>query len=162
MAKRFVAALLAAQRIDDYTPKQLANAYQAAEELGFKMFFSFDFAYWATGDTADIIDIVGNYSSHPAQAYYRFVVFISALCFHECSYKLDCIDDAIVSTFVDDSMNWNAVKNALPDQKIIALPNIQDPSFLAIAQTGLDGAFSLYAWPTDDWNSISPGPMTTV
>ncbi len=80
----------APERIDDYTPKQLANAYQAAEELGFKMFFSFDFAYWATGDTADIIDIVGNYSSHPAQAYYRFVVFISALCFHECSYKLDC------------------------------------------------------------------------
>ncbi|KAI1357908.1 glycoside hydrolase family 71 protein [Xylaria arbuscula] len=126
----------APERIDDYTPKQLANAYQAAEELGFKMFISFDFAYWSTGDTAEITDIVGNYSSHPAQAYY--------------------------STFVGDNMDWNAVKNALPDQKITALPNIQDPSFLASAQTGLDGAFSWYAWPTDGGNSIIPGPMTTI
>ncbi|GAW26498.1 putative glycoside hydrolase family 71 protein [Rosellinia necatrix] len=59
-------------------------------------------------------------------------------------------------------MDWNAVKNALPDQKITALPNIQDPAFLANAQTGLDGAFSWYAWPTDGGNSIIPGPMTTV
>ncbi|KAI0457321.1 glycoside hydrolase [Xylaria acuta] len=59
-------------------------------------------------------------------------------------------------------MDWNAVKNALPDQKITALPNIQDPAFLANAQTGLDGAFSWYAWPTDGGNSIIPGPMTTI
>ncbi|KAI0445702.1 hypothetical protein F4803DRAFT_123737 [Xylaria telfairii] len=59
-------------------------------------------------------------------------------------------------------MNWNAVKSALPGQKITALPNIQDPSFLANAQTGLDGAFSWYAWPTDGGNSIIPGPMTCV
>jgi glucan endo-1,3-alpha-glucosidase len=59
-------------------------------------------------------------------------------------------------------MNWNAVKSALPGQKITALPNIQDPSYLASAQTGLDGAFSWYAWPTDGGNSIIPGPMTTI
>ncbi|KAI0974728.1 glycoside hydrolase family 71 protein [Xylaria arbuscula] len=140
----------APERIDSYTPKQLANAYQAAEETNFKVFVSFDFAYWSTGDTPDIIDIVGNYSSHPAQAYYRFVI-------HVLDY-----DGAIVSTFVGDTMDWNAVKTALPDQKITALPNIQDPSFLASAQTGLDGAFSWYAWPTDGGNSIIPGPMTTV
>ncbi|GAW26497.1 putative glycoside hydrolase family 71 protein [Rosellinia necatrix] len=63
----------APERIDSYTPKQLANAYQAAEELDFKVFISFDFAYWSTGDTPAIIDIVGNYSSHPAQAYYRYI-----------------------------------------------------------------------------------------
>ncbi|KAI1425588.1 glycoside hydrolase family 71 protein [Xylaria sp. FL1777] len=123
----------APERIDSYTPKQLANAYQAAEELGFKMFISFDFAYWSTGDTPSIIDILGNYNG-----------------------------GAIVSTFVGDSMNWNTVKSALPNQKITALPNIQDPSYLASAQTGLDGAFSWYAWPTDGGNSIIPGPMTTI
>ncbi|KAI0445703.1 glycosyl hydrolase family 71-domain-containing protein [Xylaria telfairii] len=69
----------APERIDSYTPKQLANAYQAAEELNFKMFISFDFAYWSTGDTPAIIDIVGNYSSHPAQARYRFVTPQSTL-----------------------------------------------------------------------------------
>ncbi len=129
-------------RVDSYTPKQLANAYQAADELGFKMFISFDFAYWSTGDTEEITSIVGNYSSHPAQAYYN--------------------DGAIVSTFVGDSMDWNAVKNALPDQKITALPMIQDPAYISQANTGLDGAFSWYAWPTDGGNSIIPGPMTTI
>jgi glucan endo-1,3-alpha-glucosidase len=36
-------------RVDSYTPKQLANAYQAAGEMGFKVFISFDFAYWQNG-----------------------------------------------------------------------------------------------------------------
>lgn len=129
-------------RIDDYTPKQLELAYAAAEELDFKMFISFDFAYWSNGDTELITDIVGNYSASPAQAYYN--------------------DGAIVSTFVGDSFDWNAVKNALPDQKITALPNIQDPSYVANANTGLDGAFSWYGWATDGGNSVIPGPMTTI
>jgi len=71
-------------------------------------------------------------------------------------------DGVIVSTFVGDNMDWKAVKNALPGVKITALPNIQDPAFLANAQTGLDGAFSWYAWPTDGGNSIIPAPMTTI
>lgn len=129
-------------RVDDYTPKQLANAYEAAGQLDFTMFISFDFAYWSQGDTAEIAGILGNYSAHPAQAYYN--------------------DGAIVSTFVGDSMDWKAVKALLPDQKITALPNIQDPNWLATADTGLDGAFSWYAWPTDGGNSVIPGPMTTI
>lgn len=106
------------------------------------MFISFDFAYWSTGDTELITDIVGNYSAHPAQAYYN--------------------DGALVSTFVGDSMNWNAVKDALPGQKITAIPMIQDPAYIPNANTGLDGAFSWYAWATDGGNSVIPGPMTTI
>lgn len=63
----------APERIDNYTPRQLANAYKAAEELDFTVFVSFDFAYWTTGDTEAIIDIVQNYSTSPAQAKYRSV-----------------------------------------------------------------------------------------
>ncbi|VUC31218.1 unnamed protein product [Clonostachys rosea] len=129
-------------RVDAYTPKQLALAYAAAEELDFKMFISFDFAYWSTGDTQLITEMVGNYSSHPAQAYYN--------------------DGAVVSTFVGDNMDWNAVKNALPNSKITAIPMIQDPAWIPNANTGLDGAFSWYAWPTDGGNSVIPGPMTTI
>jgi glucan endo-1,3-alpha-glucosidase len=40
--------------IDSYTPTQLANAYQAASEVGFKVFISFDFSYWNNGDTANM------------------------------------------------------------------------------------------------------------
>ncbi|KAK1637957.1 glycoside hydrolase family 71 protein [Colletotrichum phormii] len=130
-------------RIDSYTPKQLANAYQASQELNFTVFISFDFAYWSTADTAEITSIVGNYSAHPAQARYD--------------------GGAIVSTFVGDNMNWTAVKNGMPPgQKLTALPMIQDPAWLSVANTGLDGAFSWYAWPTGGGNSIIPGPMTTI
>jgi glucan endo-1,3-alpha-glucosidase len=40
--------------VDSYTPTQLALAYQAAEAVDFKVFISFDFAYWNNGDTATI------------------------------------------------------------------------------------------------------------
>lgn len=55
-------------KIDSYTPTQLANAYQAAEEVGFKVFPSFDFAYWNNGDTAGITAYMQQYAGHPAQA----------------------------------------------------------------------------------------------
>ena len=54
--------------IDSYTPTQLANAYQAAEEMGFKVFISFDFSYWNNGDTAQITAYMQQYAGHPAQA----------------------------------------------------------------------------------------------
>lgn len=129
-------------RVDSYTPKQLANAYQAAQELNFKVFISFDFAYWGDADTATIASIVGNYSTHPAQAYYN--------------------GGALVSTFIGDYFNWNAVKSAVGGKKLTIIPMLQDPFFITYSQTGIDGAFSWYAWATGGGNSVIPGPMTTV
>lgn len=129
-------------RVDNYTPRQLANAYEAAGQLGFHVFVSFDFAYWSNGDTDEITSILGNYSAHPAQAYYN--------------------GGALASTFVGDNFNWNAVKSALAPQKIFPVPMLQDPNFLGTANTGLDGALSWYGWPTDGGNSVIKGPMTTI
>ena len=130
-------------RVDSYTPNQLANAYEAAAQLGnFVLFVSFDFAYWSEGDTAEITSILSNYSTHPAQAYYN--------------------GGALASTFVGDDFNWNAVKSAMAPQQLFAVPNLQDPNFLSTATTGLDGALSWYAWPTDGGNSVILGPMTTI
>ncbi|PNP40176.1 hypothetical protein TGAMA5MH_07831 [Trichoderma gamsii] len=130
--------------VDSYTPKQLDNAYTAAQQLNFKMFISFDFAYWSNGDTGNITSFVGKYASNPAQAVFN--------------------GGALVSTFVGDSFNWNAVKSALGSQKLTVIPNLQDPtaSGSASSQYGVDGAFSWYAWPTDGGNSVIDGPMTTV
>ncbi|KAK5998867.1 Mutanase [Cladobotryum mycophilum] len=128
-------------RVDNYTPRQLDNAYQAAEQTGFKMFISFDFAYWNAGDTQTIIDLVKKYVNSPAQAVYN--------------------GGAIVSTFVGDDFNWQNVKNAV-GKKLTALPNIQDPNSLSQPRNGIDGAFSWYAWATDGGNSVIKGPMTTV
>lgn len=128
--------------IDSYTPTQLALAYEAAEQVNFKVFISFDFAYWTNGDTEKITEYMKQYAGHPAQMQYKGA--------------------AIVSTFVGDSFNWDAVKQNTP-HPIYAVPNLQDP---AEATTGpaksADGAFSWLAWPTDGGNSIIPGPMTTV
>lgn len=129
-------------RVDSYTPKQLANAYEAAAQMDFKVFISFDFAYWSNGDTVEMSNILGNYHDHKAQAFYN--------------------GGSLVSTFVGDSMNWNAVKQALPGKKLTVIPMMQDPASLPHVTNGIDGAFSWYAWPTDGGNSVIEGPMTTI
>ncbi|KAL4903168.1 hypothetical protein BDW74DRAFT_180036 [Aspergillus multicolor] len=127
--------------IDSYTDKQLAYAYQAAEEVDFKVFISFDFAYWSNGDTARITSIMKTYADHPAQFQYD--------------------GGALVSTFVGDNFDWKPVKSAV-SHPIYAVPMLQDPNFASTANTGISGAFSWYAWPTDGGNSIIRGPMTTI
>ena len=127
--------------VDDYTPDQLAYAYAAAEELDFKVFISFDFAYWTPGHTDLITDYLANFTSSPAQASWN--------------------DGAIVSTFIGGAMNWNPVKDALGDQKLTVLPNVEDPGAIPGDTNGWDGAFSWYAWPTSGNNVPIKGPMTT-
>ncbi|KAK1144216.1 hypothetical protein N8T08_005629 [Aspergillus melleus] len=127
--------------IDWYTPKQLANAYEAASQVDFKVFISFDFVYWNNGDTAKITPYMQNYSSHSAQLQYNGA--------------------ALVSTFVGDYFDWGPVKRGT-QHPIFAVPHLQDPAQLRSISTSLDGAFSWYAWPTDGGNSVIPGPMTTV
>ncbi|KAJ0418995.1 glycoside hydrolase [Aspergillus carlsbadensis] len=127
--------------IDKYTDPQLALAYEAAEAVNFKVFISFDFAYWSNGDSPRITSIMQKYANHPGQFQYNGA--------------------ALVSTFVGDSFNWSPVKSAV-QHPLFAVPMIQDPAWSGTANTGIDGAFSWYAWPTDGGNSIIPGPMTTV
>ncbi|GMG27168.1 unnamed protein product [Aspergillus oryzae var. brunneus] len=128
--------------IDSYTPTQLALAYQAAKQVNFKVFISFDFAYWSNGDTEKITAYMREYAAHPAQMQYNGA--------------------AIVSTFVGDSFNWGPVKQGT-SHPIWALPNLQDPAEATSgASRAIDGAFSWYAWPTDGGNSIIPRPMTTI
>ncbi|PYI04616.1 glycoside hydrolase [Aspergillus sclerotiicarbonarius CBS 121057] len=128
--------------IDKYTPTQLALAYQAAQQVNFKVFISFDFAYWSNGDTAKITEYMQKYSNHPAQMQYK--------------------SGALVSTFVGDSFNWGPVKQGT-SHPIHAVPNLQDPAAASSnGQRGADGAFSWYAWPTDGGNSIVNRPMDTV
>lgn len=128
-------------RVDNFTPQQLANAYEAAQQVGFHVFVSFDFAYWNDNDIGDITDILRNYSSHPAQAIYN--------------------GGALASTFIGDSFNWQPVKDSLGSQKLTVIPNLQDPSAIGRETTGIDGVFSWYGWPTSGGNAVSPAPMTT-
>lgn len=102
--------------IDSYTPTQLANAYQAASEVDFKVFPSFDFSYWNNGDTDQIAAYMQNYSGHPAQMQYN--------------------GGAVVSTFVGDSFNWGGVKSEVTNP-LFAVPNLQDPAEWNSSHTSL-------------------------
>ncbi|KAJ7068693.1 glycoside hydrolase [Mycena amicta] len=127
-------------RVDNYTPRQLANAYAAAQQVGgFTVFPSLDFAYWNAGDTPTIIQLLQNYSSLPSQARYN--------------------GKPIISTFVGEFFDWATVK---PTVDVFAIPNLEDPAQVNTLSTSFDGAFSWYAWPTDGGNSIISGPMTTI
>ncbi|KAF7595364.1 hypothetical protein BBP40_006357 [Aspergillus hancockii] len=93
--------------IDSYTPTQLELAYQAAQQVDFKVFISFDFAYWSNGDTAKITEYMNKYAAHPAQVQYG--------------------GGALVSTFVGDSFNWGPVKQGT-SHPIHSVPHLQDPA----------------------------------
>ncbi|KAJ7133904.1 glycoside hydrolase [Mycena crocata] len=83
----------APERVDSYLLRQLANAYQAAGEVGFK---------WRNDDTALITQALRNYSSLPGQAMYAGGV--------------------IASTFVGEFFDWAPVKATLPITAIIPGP----------------------------------------
>ncbi|PYI36396.1 glycoside hydrolase [Aspergillus indologenus CBS 114.80] len=128
--------------VNKYTSTQLALAYQAADQLGFKVFISFDFDYWSNDDTAKITALTDQYANHPGQMKYR--------------------GGAVVSTFLGDNFDWGPVKRGTSDP-IHIIENLQDPaSAFSNRVRPVDGAFSWYAWPTNGGNSIVKGPMTTV
>lgn len=127
-------------RVDYYTPKQLANAYEAASQMNFRVFISFDFAYWNSGDTSEIINFMNLYAPHPAQLRYN--------------------GSAVVSTFVGDSFDWGPVKKGAKN-KLFAIPNHTDPWGSNYLKTQFDGVFSWYAWPTSGHNTPIKERMTT-
>lgn len=128
-------------RVDFYTPKQLAYAYQAAAEMSFKVFISFDFAYWNEGDRAELQQFVNLYANHPAQYMYN--------------------GGALVSTFIGDDLDWAPVKESAAPNKIYAIPNQQDPYGPYYRRTHFDGVFSWYAWPTSGGNQPVKERMST-
>ncbi|KZP29428.1 glycoside hydrolase family 71 protein [Athelia psychrophila] len=88
---------------DSYNAQQLGYAYAAAQALNFKVFLSFDFGYWGSGDTATIASYINTYGVLPAQFIYNNEIF--------------------VSTFVGDGFNWATV--AAQSKPLFACPNYQ-------------------------------------
>lgn len=128
-------------RVDSYTPRQLANAYEAAAALNFLLFISFDFNYWNEGDSAEIRNFLNLYASHPAQMQYD--------------------GGAVVSTFVGDTFNWAPIKAAV-NKKLFAIPHQIDPYGPRYLNTNFDGVFSWQAWHSDGHNGPAPGSLTTA
>ncbi|KAI4212429.1 MAG: hypothetical protein LQ351_004861 [Letrouitia transgressa] len=131
----------------DYNKTQLANAYTAAENLGFKLFLSFDYAAQGPWDSLAVISMLQDHVNSSAQ------------------FKVD--NRSFVSTFEgpDNSGDWVAIREAVP---IFFLPDwtsVGPDTFRASKLELVDGAFSWDAWPqgatdkTDDSDKAWKGAV---
>ncbi|THY17642.1 glycoside hydrolase [Aureobasidium pullulans] len=114
---------------------QLANAFSAANTLGFKLFFSFDYAAQGAFSQQVVIDLINQYKGNGA--YYQYN------------------GKAFVSTFEGpgNSGDWTTIKSQtgcffIPDWSSLGAQG-------AINRGVADGLFSWEAWP------VGPNDMTT-
>lgn len=111
---------------DSYTNTQLGYAYAAAAAAGnFKMFISFDFAYYSLPSDANlIVQTINTYASSPAQ------------------FKVE--GRPLVTTFIGDNQDWSTVKSMT---NIFLAPNWADPTFVA-SNSLVEGGYPWNAWGT--------------
>ncbi|KAF9265530.1 glycoside hydrolase family 71 protein [Marasmius fiardii PR-910] len=123
--------------VDPYTDTQLNFAYDSAAANGMKVFISFDFNWYHTGDGSAVGAKVAQYASRPAQLMVDNKVF--------------------VSSFAGDGVDVNAIRNAA-GRAIYFAPNFHpgQGDFNAI-----DGALNWMGWQNDG-NNKAPKPGRTV
>lgn len=122
---------------DPANPVALEHAFSAAEEVGFNLFFSFDYAGHGAWPESDVINLITQYSSSPAYYHYNGQPF--------------------VSTFegpgnADDWFNIKSQTNCF------FIPTWSSLGAKAALELGVaDGLFSWAAWPwgNEDMNTYT-------
>ncbi|KAJ7866176.1 glycoside hydrolase family 71 protein [Mycena leptocephala] len=125
---------------DSYNQQQLGFAYAAAANVGFKVFISFDFAYWTAGDTSTMTTYMQTYATQPGQFMYNNAAF--------------------VSSFVGDGYPYRTLESQ-SGIKLFACPNWQPGSFINNVKkymTDLGG--KPYMMPVSPWFSTHYGGDT--
>lgn len=105
---------------DDYTQKQLDNAFAAAEVVDFDLFISFDFNWYSTSDVDGVATMFKRYMDKPKQ------------------YKVN--GKPFVSTFIGDGFDWGAVEKQV-GKEIHSVP-FYEPSASNADLPSLSGLFS--------------------
>lgn len=125
--------------VDPYTDTQLNYAYQSAATNGMKVFISFDFNWYNTGQGSTIGAKVKQYASLPAQL------------------KVD--GKVFVSSFAGDGVDINAITSAA-GQDLFFAPNFHPGTGdFSAAQ----GALNWMAWPNNGDNKApTPGHNISV
>ncbi|KZT71491.1 glycoside hydrolase family 71 protein [Daedalea quercina L-15889] len=122
----------------DYEVGQLVTAFSVAEQLGFKLFLSFDMSY--TWESSDMVSIVQNHSDSSAMYTWNNAVLVS-------TYAGDNYDDSF----------WSGFKSSLSSEGITislapAFTDYRDPSLadsLLSDFSSIDGFFNWWSWPDD-------------
>lgn len=134
-------------KIDSYTDTQLGFAYESAEKNGMKVFISFDYNYYETGDEGLVADKMKTYCGKAAQ------LKIGEKCF--------------LSTFVGDKPGHTLNVGALREQagtELYVVPNFSpyDKDTAASPVSDLDGAFNWVGWDSNGANRAPDGTNVTT
>lgn len=126
--------------VDSYTDQQLQFAYDSAAKNSMKVFISFDFNWWNTGQAAAIGQKIAEYASKPAQLLVDNKVF--------------------VSSFAGDGLDVAALRTAT-GRPIFFAPNFHPSSGTDISS--VDGLLNWMAWPNNGDNKApTPGHNVSV
>ncbi|KAJ7031234.1 glycosyl hydrolase family 71-domain-containing protein [Mycena alexandri] len=118
---------------------QLGFAYDSASRNGMKVFISYDFNWWNTGQGGQIGAHLAGYASRPAQLFVNGAAFVS-------SFAGDGVDVAAMRAAAGRSIMF--VPNFHPGQGNFGL---------------IDGALNWMAWPNNGNNKApTPGANVTV
>ncbi|KAK5991477.1 Mutanase [Cladobotryum mycophilum] len=117
--------------VDPYTDTQLGYAYDSAANNGMKVFISFDFNWYHTGDAGKVAQMIQTYGSKPAQL------------------KVD--GKIFASSFAGDGVDVGTIKGS---GNVFWAPNFH-PGQGDFSQ--LDGALNWMAWPNDGNNKAPKG-----
>lgn len=88
------------------------------------------FNWFSINDIQPVADLINKYVPHPSQ------------------FLLPGTNSAYVSTFAGDGFDWSAVRSQT-GKDIYVVPNWQ-PSEDNAANSGVQGLFSWYAWPSEN------------
>lgn len=125
--------------VDPYTDAQLELAYESAANNDMKVFISFDFNWYNTGQAAEVAAKVATYGSKPAQLMVDNKIF--------------------VSSFAGDGLDVATLRSAVGSDIYFA-PNFH-PGQADLTQ--LDGALNWISWQNNGNNKApSGGNLVTV
>lgn len=124
--------------VDSYTDQQLELAYESAANNGMKVFISFDFNWWNTGQASVIGQKIAQYADKSAQLMVDNKVF--------------------VSSFSGDGLDVGALR-AAAGRPIFFAPNFH-PSY-GTDISSVDGLLNWMAWPNNG-NNKAPSAGANV
>lgn len=117
---------------DSYAEEQLGYAYESAANNDMKVFISFDFNWFSTGDATKVGAMIKEFGGKPGQL------------------KVD--NKAFVSSFVGDGLDVATVRSTA-GMDLYLVPNFKAGG----DASGIDGAFNWMAWDSNGANRAPSG-----
>ncbi|KAJ6458972.1 glycoside hydrolase family 71 protein [Mycena sanguinolenta] len=154
---------------DSFNDQQLGFAYAAAASVNFKVFISFDFSYWSSGDIDTMATYMQTYATQAGQFMYNGAAFVSSFVGDGFAYRT-LESQSGISLFA--CPNWqpgSLVNNANADCGMswnAAWPNTNNNPLDANITTALDQQYisdlagKPYMMPVSAWFFTHYGPDT--